>query len=312
MYDVGSKMDNRGATRSRKQQNARKPQKSFSEVETQDIKRSPSDGDRSQMRYRPSRTQSLDRQSRQRDKKLLGTYGAPIRTRSKSHDPTRSRSRSRSRLQVKPETSDRPVLTKTQPKELEMGNVNDRPSRERTKTQIQHSDKGSAKRSHQGDKSYPIKNKDASAKKSSPSGSEREDRTNLYYANLSPVPEAAPRPQSANEQRAQNPSDLDSEGTTSTRRFLHKHIPRTPRQNKNCAASHEIQQLVRIFELKTGASSGIHRSRKINLYNRSKGRNTEKKIVAQLKNDLGSRSANLKTEDDFKSSNEWELYLQGK
>ena len=306
--NVSSKIDKRGITRPLKQQNASKPQ-TFSKGPTQDAKRSPRQGGQNQLRSRPSRTQSLDRQSRQRDK-LLGTYGAPIRTRSKSHDPTRSRSRSRSRSQVKPETSDRPEIAKIKPNRLEVRDADTRPSRERTKIQTQHSDNSPAKQ-RQRDKSYPTGNKDSSTKSSS-SGSEREDRTNLYYANLSPVPESAPRPLSANDQRGQNPSELDSEGTTSTRRFLHKHIPRTPRQTKKAATSHEIQQLVRIFELKTGASSGIHRSRKINMYNRSKGTNTEKKIVAQLKNDLASRSANLKTEDDFKSSNEWELYLQGK
>ncbi len=55
------------------------------------------------------------------------------------------------------------------------------------------------------------------------------------------------------------------------------------------------------------------RSRKVTMHNRSKSGKRERKIVAQLKNELSSRSSNLKTEDeyDFRNSDEWELYLQG-
>ena len=292
-YIVDSDINNRGTSRTRNQQDPSRSENPKAQLH--DNKTSPREP-----RYRPSRSQSLDRQSRQRDK-LSASCGAPTRPRSKSHDPTRSRSRSRS----KSKEPGMPVIVRTQPSGLQVGAYDEtRPSRARTKMQPQSGGKSPSRQSQKG---YPYHTGNNVGPTQSFAG--RPDRNNQYYANLSPVPETTSRPHSAKDHTGNSVSDLDSEGTTSTRRYLHKHIPRV-RPARNDA--HEIQQLVRIFELKTGASQGIHRSRKINLHNRSKDADAEKKIVAQLKNELGNRSTNLKTADDFRNSNEWELYLQGK
>ncbi len=64
------------------------------------------------------------------------------------------------------------------------------------------------------------------------------------------------------------------------------------------------------FILQNVASSSIHKSRKLNLYNTYRGGQSEKLIVAKLKNDFNEK-AKAKTESDFGSSIEWEVYLHG-
>ncbi len=120
------------------------------------------------------------------------------------------------------------------------------------------------------------------------------------YDILSPIQEGS-RPESC---RRHGRFSSQRNKSPLVRRYKYK--SRTPRKD-----AHEIQQLVRIFELKTGASSGIYKSRKVNLHNRSESK--QRKMVAQLKEELSNRSANLKTNEklNFRNSEEWELYLQG-
>ena len=114
------------------------------------------------------------------------------------------------------------------------------------------------------------------------------------------------RPKSVLDQTHERQEDDDNEWVDVKPVRRRKELPKVERKT----LKNEIQELVRIFEAKTTALSGINRSRKLTLYHSYRGGMTERKLVSYLKHDYNTGSRE-KSRADFEHVQDWERYLAG-